>query len=118
MAPFAPAVLAFTKTDVREMLDKGMAAVTAGNTAAASGTLRGLANLLVPQAAGDRAAVDPHPLEFVIERLSAAVQAAATGDLQPAAIPVQFQPQPLEPSATAVRLEDIDLDGRTDIVLL
>ncbi len=118
MAPFAPAVLAFTKTDVREMLDKGMAAVTAGNAAAASGTLRGLANLLVPQAAGDRAAVDPHPLEFVIERLSAAVQAAATGDQQPAAIPVQFLPQPLEPSATAVRLEDIDLDGRTDIVLL
>ncbi len=118
IAPFAPAVLAFTRANVRDMLDTGIEAVNAGNAAAASGSLRGLANLLVPQAAGDRAAVDPHPLEFVIERLSDTVRAAAAGGEAAAAIAVQYVPQPLETAAAAVRLEDIDLDGQTDIALI
>jgi len=117
IAPFAPAVLAFTKADVRAMLDQGIESVNAGNTAAASGTLRGLANLLVPQAAGDRAAVDPHPLEFVVERLSEEVRAAAADADDNAGIPVAFAAQPLAAPAAAVRLDDIDLDGQTDIVL-
>ena len=122
IAPFAPAVLAFTKTDVRTMLEKGIAAIQSGDTTTASGTFRGLANLLVPQAAGDRASVDPHPLEFVIERLSNEVRTAAASTAASAAIPVRYLPTSLgeasaEPAA-AVRLEDIDLDGQLDIVLL
>ncbi len=122
IAPFAPAVLAFTKTDVRMLLDRGISALDAGDTAAASGTFRGLANLLVPQAAGDRTAVDPHPLEFVIERLSDDVRSAAAVVTDAAAIPVTYAPQPLAldggSPATAVRLEDIDLDGNVDLVLV
>ena len=118
IAPFAPAVLAFTKTDVREMLDQGITAIRDAQPTA-SGTLRGLANLLVPQAAGDRAAVDPHPLEFVIERLSPEVRAAArvTGDSD-TAIPVSFVATPLNVAATAGQLDDIDLDGRLDLILV
>ncbi|MGA0039171.1 MAG: FG-GAP-like repeat-containing protein [Pirellulales bacterium] len=119
IAPFAPAVLAFTKTDVREMLDRGIAALESGDTATASGTLRGLANLLVPQAAGDRASVDPHPLEFVIERLSDAARSAAVAAADAAAIPVEYLPRPLplDSPASAVRLDDIDLDGSIDLVI-
>lgn len=122
IAPFAPAVLAFTKTDVRVLLDRGITALDAGDTAAASGTFRGLANLLVPQAAGDRTAVDPHPLEFVIERLSDDVRSAAAVATEAAAIPVTYVPQPLalegSSPARALRLEDIDLDGNVDLVLV
>ncbi len=118
IAPFAPAVLAFTKTDVREMLDRAITAINASDTRTASGTLRGLANLLVPQAAGDRTAVDPHPLEFVIERLGPDIQSAASIAVDTAAIPVTFTSATLENPATATRLEDIDLDGRLDLVLL
>jgi hypothetical protein len=128
IAPFAPAVLAFTKTDVRGLLDRAVTALEAADRGLAAGSLRGLANLLVPQAAADRAAVDPHPLEFVIERLAARVIEAASDPADDAgAIPVAFTAALLEPfttaadastAITAVLLEDIDLDGRTDVTLL
>jgi len=123
VAPFAAAVLAFTKTDIRDLLDKAKASVETADTLGAGVHLRGLANVLVSQAASDRAAVDPHPLEFVIEQLSQDVTDAssATTENTPA-IPVHFAEAGVVEDGSsplsAVVLEDIDLDGRTDAVLL
>ena len=125
MEPFAPSIKTFANVDIRDLLDKGIAAAGAGDAAGVAGRLRGLANVLVPQSEADRRAIERHPLEFVVERfrpefyretgLDAAAEtpaipvsfAAGLGDLPPLAGPVR-----------SLVIEDFDLDGTPDLVLL
>ena len=126
MEPFAPSIKTFANVDIRDVLDKGVAAANAGDAAGVAGRLRGLANVLVPQSEADRRAIERHPLEFVIERyrpefyaetgLDKATEVpriesslAARETLWGADAPGPFR---------AVLLEDFDLDGRPDILLL
>ena len=129
MEPFAPSIKTFANVDLRELIDKGVAAAKAGDAAGVAGRLRGLANVLVPQSEADRRAIERHPLEFVRERYSPDFY-ATTGLDKATEVPriesslVSRLPRPDDASAPpagstrAVLLEDFDLDGRPDMILL
>ncbi|MFM7075179.1 MAG: CRTAC1 family protein, partial [Planctomycetaceae bacterium] len=125
MEPFAPSIRTFANVDARDLLDKAIAAAAAGDAAGVAGRLRGLANVLVPQSEADRRAIERHPLEFVIERYRPEFYAAAGlgAAAAPAAVPVTFAPLgPGIPAAgappAAVLLEDFDLDGDAEAIVL
>lgn len=132
MEPFAPSIRTFANVDLREVIDKGVAAAKAGDAAGVAGRLRGLANVLVPQSEADRRAIERHPLEFVRERYSQEFY-ATTGLDEATEVPrIESSlvargarlPGPDGAAASpaghdrAVLLEDFDLDGRPDIILL
>jgi len=124
IAPFAPSVKAFARTDVEALLVEAAEAVRGGDRARAAGRLRQVANVLVPQSAADRAAVERHPLEFVRERFTTATLArlppAADADapVEVALTPVAGITSGGDGPPVAVLLEDLDLDGATDLVVL
>jgi len=123
VAPFAPTIATFARTDLRVLLDEAAAAARRGEAAIVSGRLRSVANLLAPQSEADRRAVDPHPLEFVQPALANDVLQRFGLDRPPAVppIPVRFvrgdgPTVPDGESPVAVVLEDLDLDGSLDVV--
>jgi hypothetical protein len=128
IAPFAPAIKAFGRIDVRELLDDAVAAVRGGDTDRAAGRLRTLANVLVAQTDADRRAIDRHPLEFVTDRFRPEFYArhGLAESETPPSIPVSLVAgAAVEPSAAAgsgqargVLLEDVDLDGDADLLVL
>ena len=121
VAPFAPSIKSFTRVDVRGLLDESLAALAAGQRGQAAARLRGLANVLAPQTEADRREIERHPLEFVTDRFTTLPPPPTATAAEP--IPVAFAPA-WEPPADVVagcldlRLEDFDLDGRTDLVVL
>lgn len=130
IAPFAPAIKAFGGIDVRELLEEAADAVGRGDLPRGAARLRALANVLVPQTEGDRREIERHPLEFVLDRFSPeflARHGLAEAE-PPPAIPVTFvrgkaigPPAPLAADGAGVRcvlLEDVDLDGRCDVLAL
>jgi len=129
IAPFAPAIRSFGRVDVRELLDDAVAAVKRGDTDRAAGRLKALANVLVPQSEADRRAIDRHPLEFVADRFRPEFYArhGLADAAAPPAIPVSlvataaWQPPVAadgDDAARGVLLEDVDLDGTADLLLL
>lgn len=126
MEPFAPSIKTFANVDIRDVVDKGVAAANAGDAAGVAGRLRGLANVLVPQSEADRRAIERHPLEFVIERYRPEFYAETRLDraTEVPRIASSLDGRKVSWSAgspgpcQAVLLEDFDLDGRPDILLL
>ncbi len=126
MEPFAPSIKTFANVDIRDVLDKGVAAANAGDTAGVAGRLRGLANVLVPQSEADRRAIERHPLEFVIERYRREFYAETGLDKATEVPRIESSLEAREAAwgadgagpFRAVLLEDFDLDGRPDILLL
>jgi hypothetical protein len=126
MEPFAPSIKTFANVDIREVIDKGVAAANAGDAAGVAGRLRGLANVLVPQSEADRRAIERHPLEFVIERYRPEFYAETGLDKATEVPRIESSLDGRETawgadppgSFQAVLLEDFDLDGRPDILLL
>ncbi len=125
IAPFAPAIEAFARTNVEALLDDAVAAADAADWPLVAGRLRGIANLLAPQSEADRRAVDPHPLEFVLESLDPRLLARFDLDRPPEvpAVAVRFAAIPAPPLAAedgppvAVVLDDFDLDGSLDLAV-
>ncbi|MFM8282166.1 MAG: CRTAC1 family protein [Planctomycetaceae bacterium] len=119
IAPFAPSILTFTRVDIAKLLDEAAAAARTGDMAVAAGRLRALANVLVPQSEGDRRDLERHPLVFVRDSFAAPLpEPAGQGD---EAIPVELRPLPAVGAAAgvapvAVVLDDLDVDGRLDLV--
>ena len=125
MEPFASSIKTFANVDIRDLLDKGIAAAGAGDAAGVAGRLRGLANVLVPQSEADRRAIERHPLEFVVERFRPQFERETGLDAaaEIPAIPVEFvaglgEIPPLAGTARAVAIEDFDLDGTPDLIVL
>jgi hypothetical protein len=124
IAPFAPSVKAFARTDVEALLVEAAEDVRGGDRAGAAGGLRRIANVLVPQSAADRAAIERHPLEFIRERFTsdtlARLPPAADADapLAVGLVPVAEIASGEDGPPVAILLEDIDLDGATDLVVL
>ncbi|RLS31668.1 MAG: VCBS repeat-containing protein [Planctomycetota bacterium] len=126
MEPFAPSIRTFANVDIRDLLDKAATAARAGDAAGVAGRLRGLANVLVPQSEADRRAIERHPLEFVTERYRPPFYAAngLDGGADEAAIDVTWDPvlagavPQVEGVVQALVLEDFDLDGRPDIIVV
>ena len=126
MEPFAPSIKTFANVDIRDVVDKGVAAANAGDAAGVAARLRGLANVLVPQSEADRRAIERHPLEFVVERYRPEFYAETGLDkatevprIESSLVDREGQwgsdaPGPFR----AVLLEDFDLDGRPDMLLL
>ena len=125
MEPFAPSIKTFANVDIRDLVDKGIAAARAGDAGTVAGRLRGLANVLVPQSEADRRAIQRHPLEFVVERYRPEFY-RQTGLDKATEVPriesgLTARPtawQTPAPAFQAVLLEDFDLDGRPDMILL
>jgi hypothetical protein len=119
IAPFAPSILTFTRVDVGNLLDEAAAAARTGDAAVAAGRLRALANVLVPQSEGDRRDLERHPLVFVRDTFATPLPDAPGQGDEPIAVALQPLPPPGEAvgvAPTAVVLDDIDLDGRLDLV--
>ena len=125
MEPFAPSIKTFANVDIRDLLDKGIAAAGAGDAAGVAGRLRGLANVLVPQSEADRRSIERHPLEFVVERFQPAFYRDTGLDASAEQRPIEVafaagfgRLPPIEGTPTAVAIEDMDLDGGPDLIVL
>jgi len=124
MQPFAPTIRTFANVDVRDLLDKAIAAAGAGDAAGVAGRLRGIANVLVPQSEADRRAIERHPLEFVLERYRPAFyrDSGLDAPASSSSVAVTFENDgdavPTGAPAAAVVLEDFDLDGDAEMILL
>jgi len=130
ITPFADSIETFTKVNVRTVLDQAVTAATNGEMEIVTARLRGLANVLVPQTEGDRRAIERHPLEFVIDQFDPEFYAAyglSESEVTPL-IPVSFECtepfavhemyESLKEKSHAILLEDIDLDGYADVIVL
>jgi tetratricopeptide (TPR) repeat protein len=126
LAPFADIIKTHIRVDVREMLDKLIAAVEEAKWPAATGLSMTVRNVIVSEAARDERYVKLNSLEYMLQDFGPAfykrVDLAAPGDN--ARIRVSFDPtlpeqQPtFPPGVNGLVAVDLDLDGRIDAVAM